>query len=253
LGRTTTTDATLTEKLKARAQRLSPALSPRVRAKRMPKAERRAQLLSTAREIIQSGGIGALTMSALAEKSGASKPVVYEHFENSESVAIELLNEFYGNMVRLSHERLGNPETIFDYFDIIVDLMFDYYYLERTLVRMITNGFSANSEVNAYYLEQQEHSLAVYKELLLQQGIADKTAHVAAYALQELIGQTVQEFAGADTELERDTLKRCVNGMIHGLVSEQGIKPLVPVKLLDIISHAGEAHRHPRRPSKTNA
>ena len=219
----------------------------------MPKAERRAQLLSTAREILQSGGIGALTMSALAERSGASKPVVYEHFENSESVAIELLNEFYGNMVRLSVERLVNPETIFDYFDIIVDLMFDYYYQERTLVRMITNGFSANSEVNAYYLEQQEHSHAVYKELLLQQGIADKVAHVAAYALQEMIGQTIQEFAGADDQLERDTLKRLVDGMIHGLVSEQGSKPLLPIKLLDTISHAGEAHRHPRRPSRTQA
>ncbi len=249
MGWAYTADATLNEKLTATTRRLPPVLPPRVRAKRMPKAERRAQLLSTAREIIQRGGIGALTMSALAEKSGASKPVVYEHFENSESVAIELLNEFYKNMVRLSVERLVNPETIFDYFDIIVDLMFDYYYQERTLVRMITNGFSANSEVNAYYLEQQEHSHAVYKELLLQQGITQKVAHVAAYALQEMIGQTVQEFAGADNQLERDTLKRLVNGMIHGLVSEQGSKPLLPVKLLDTISHAGEAHRHPRRSS----
>lgn len=219
----------------------------------MPKAERRAQLLATAREIIQSGGIGALTMSALAERSGASKPVVYEHFENSESVAIELLNEFYKNIIQLSHERLVNPETIFDYFDIIVDLMFDYYYQERTLVRMITNGFSANSEVNAYYLEQQELSHAVYKELLLQQGLPEQTAHVAAYALQEMIAQTVQEFAGADNQLERDTLKRCVGGLVHSLVSERGSKPLLPVKLLDTISLAGEAHRHPRRSSKAPA
>lgn len=216
----------------------------------MPKAERRAQLLRTAREILQNGGIGALTMSALAEKSGASKPVVYEHFENSESVAIELLNEFYKNIIQLSLERLVSPETIFDYFDIIVDLMFDYYYQERTLVRMITNGFSANSEVNAYYLEQQEYSHAVYKELLLQQGIPDAVAHVAAYVLQEMIGQTVQEFAGADNQLERDTLKRCVSGMIRGLVAEQGTTPLLPRQLLDAISNAGEAHRLPRRPSK---
>jgi AcrR family transcriptional regulator len=221
-----------------------------VRAKRMPKAERRAQLLSTAREIIQSGGIGALTMSALAEKSGASKPVVYDHFENSESVAIELLNEFYKNIIELSVERLVDPETIVDYFDIIVDLMFDYYYQERTLVRLITNGFSANSEVNAYYLEQQEHSHAVYKELLLQQGIPPQIAHVAAYALQEMIGSTVQEFAGADNQVERDTLKRLVGGVVHSLIPEQGTKPLLPRRLLDTISNAGEAHRHPRRPAK---
>lgn len=210
----------------------------------MPRAERRAQLLSTAREIIRTGGIGALTMSALAEKSGASKPVVYEHFDNSESVAIELLNEFYRKIIELSLERIVNPETIFDYFDIIVDLMFDHYYQDQTLIRMITNGFSANSEVNAFYLEQQETSHAVYKELLLQQGLSDRVAHVAAYALQEMIGSTVQEFAGADNQLERQTLKRLVNGMIHGLVSERGTKPLLPRALLDTISNAGEAHRH---------
>jgi len=216
----------------------------------MPRAERRAQLLGTAREIIQNGGIGALTMSALADKSGASKPVVYEHFANSEAVAIELLNEFYRNIIELSLERLANPETIFDYFDIIVDLMFDYYYQERVLVRMITNGFSASSEVNAYYLEQQEHSHAVYMELLLQQGIPERVAQVAAYALQELIGSTVQEFAGTENQVERETVKRLVSGMVHGLVSERGSKPLLPRKLLDIILNAGELHRLPRRSPK---
>jgi AcrR family transcriptional regulator len=219
----------------------------------MPRAERRAQLLSTAREIIRSGGIGALTMSALAEKSGASKPVVYEHFENSESVAIELLNEFYKNIINLSLERIVNPQTIYEYFDIIVDLMFDYYYQERTLVRMITNGFSASSEVNAFYLEQQEHSHAVYRELLLQQGIPQRIAHVAAYALQEMIGSTVQEFVGDDNQIERETLKRAVSGMIHSFVPASGARPLLPHELLETISKAGEAHRQPRRSPRSRA
>ncbi len=213
----------------------------------MPRAERRAQLLRTAHDIIQNEGIGALTMSALAEQSGASKPVVYEHFENSESVAIELLDEFYKNIIARSFERIVDPETVFDYFDMVVDVMFDFYFQERTFVRNITNGFSSSSEVNEFYLEQQEHSHAVYRELLLQQGISQRVAHVASYALMEMIGATVQEFPGIENPVERDTLKRLVRGLVGCLVKGRGTKPSLPTTLLHMISTAGEAHSRPAR------
>ena len=221
-------DVSLTEKRIARADRA--ALPLRVRAKRMPRLERRAQLLGIARAIIRDGGIGALTMSALSERSGASKPVVYEHFENSESVAIELLDEHFRNIIALSIDRIVEPPTIFDYFDRVIDLMFDYY-------------FSANSEVNAFYLEQQETSLAVYKDLLLQQGLAESAAEVAAYGLMEMMGATVQEFSGADDPVARETLKRMVGGVLHGLIADDGVRPQLPRGLLETISSAGEARR----------
>ena len=234
-------DVSLTEKRIARADRA--ALPLRVRAKRMPRLERRAQLLGIARAIIRDGGIGALTMSALSERSGASKPVVYEHFENSESVAIELLDEHFRNIIALSIERIVEPPTIFDYFDRVIDLMFDYYHREATPIRSITNGFSANSEVNAFYLEQQETSLAVYKDLLLQQGLAESAAEVAAYGLMEMMGATVQEFSGADDPVARETLKRMVGGVLHGLIADDRVRPQLPRGLLETISSAGEARR----------
>jgi hypothetical protein len=101
--------------------------------------------------------------------------------------------------------------------------------------------------VNDFYLEQQQYAHDVYKDLLLQQGISQRVAHVAAYALMEMIGSTVQEFMGIDNPLERETLKRLVGGVLRSLMPEQGVPPVLPHSLLNAISTAGQAHRRPGR------
>ena len=208
---------------------------------------------SNSNSSIASDGIGALTMSALAERSGASKPVVYEHFENSEAVAVALLGEHFRSLIDRSIERIQTPDTIYEYFDIVIDCMFDYYLEEAPLVRIITNGFSSTSEVNAFYLEQQERTHEVYKDLLQQQGIGKDVAPVAAYGLSELIAYTVMQFAGANNAVDRATLKQMVRGLIHSLVPDQGAKPEVPRSLLDKMSHAASARMRPVRAERLKA
>ena len=78
------------------AQRIAPKIVPTEGAPKrpMPKAERRVQLLKIAYDMIDQDGIGALTMAGLAERSGAAKPVVYEHFSNSQEVIFCLLDDY---------------------------------------------------------------------------------------------------------------------------------------------------------------
>ncbi len=215
------------------------APAPRPRSKRMRRSDRRAQLLGVAREIVRTGGFGALTMAALAEQSGASKPVVYEHFENSEAVAIALLGEDFAANIRHSVGRIGNPDTLFDYFDQVIDALFEHYGAEHPLIRSITNGFSASSEVNAFYLEQQHRALEVYRELLRQQGIDGEVGRVTAYALSTMIQATVIEYArGDDVEQQRATLKRLVEGVLRSVIPGEGRKPQIPTAILDEMANA---------------
>ncbi|GGK03473.1 TetR/AcrR family transcriptional regulator [Pseudomonas matsuisoli] len=57
---------------------------------RLSKAERRQQLLETARIIARDEGADRLTLSYLAACAGVSKPVVYDHFGTRSGVLIEL-------------------------------------------------------------------------------------------------------------------------------------------------------------------
>ena len=57
---------------------------------RLSKAERRLQLLDTARLIVREEGADRLTLAHLAVRAGVSKPVTYEHFETRTGLLIEL-------------------------------------------------------------------------------------------------------------------------------------------------------------------
>lgn len=57
---------------------------------RRSKAERRLQLLETARLIVREEGADRLTLAHLAVRAGVSKPVTYEHFETRTGLLIEL-------------------------------------------------------------------------------------------------------------------------------------------------------------------
>ncbi|SDX93947.1 TetR/AcrR family transcriptional regulator [Lysobacter enzymogenes] len=61
-----------------------------VPAKRLPKSERREQLLETALAIVREQGTDALTLGYLAERAGVSKPIAYEHFGTRSGLLIAL-------------------------------------------------------------------------------------------------------------------------------------------------------------------
>ncbi|MGN7770286.1 TetR/AcrR family transcriptional regulator [Phyllobacterium sp. 22552] len=59
-------------------------------AKKMPKAQRRDQLLSIALDIVRDEGTDALTLGHVAKKAGVSKPIAYEHFGTRSGLLIAL-------------------------------------------------------------------------------------------------------------------------------------------------------------------
>src|SRR5688500_5317424 len=60
------------------------------RTGRLSKPQRREQLLAAAMAIVRDEGADALTLGALAERAGVSKPVVYEHFGTRAGLLIAL-------------------------------------------------------------------------------------------------------------------------------------------------------------------
>lgn len=59
-------------------------------SKKLPRPERRAQLLDVASAIVREEGTDALTLGLLAERAGVSKPIAYSHFETRSGLMIAL-------------------------------------------------------------------------------------------------------------------------------------------------------------------
>ncbi|MGZ4446318.1 MAG: TetR/AcrR family transcriptional regulator [Nocardioides sp.] len=68
------------------------AAEARPRGGRMPRRERRAQLLESALEVFVAQGFHAAAMDDIAERAGVSKPVLYQHFPGKLDLYLALLD-----------------------------------------------------------------------------------------------------------------------------------------------------------------
>lgn len=61
---------------------------------RLSSADRRAQLVGLARDVIATEGTDALTLARLAGRAGISKPVVYDHFASRSALLLSLYQDY---------------------------------------------------------------------------------------------------------------------------------------------------------------
>lgn len=69
------------------------------RANRMPRDERRSQLLAAASEIFVDRGYHAAGMDEIAERAGVSKPILYQHFSSKLELYLAVLDQHVDNLV----------------------------------------------------------------------------------------------------------------------------------------------------------
>ena len=74
--------------------------------RRLPKAERREQLLEIARAIVRDEGTDALTLASLAERAGVTRPITYEHFKTRSGLLIALARAIDDRQVELLRDKL---------------------------------------------------------------------------------------------------------------------------------------------------
>ncbi len=95
---------------------------------RMPRSERRAQLLDAAQAVFVQHGYHAAAMDEIADRAGVSKPVLYQHFPGKLDLYLALLDTNCVTLEALVREALETGEgdnevrvraTIAAYFDFV--------------------------------------------------------------------------------------------------------------------------------------
>ncbi|MGD7003835.1 TetR/AcrR family transcriptional regulator [Corynebacterium halotolerans] len=115
---------------------------------RLPRAERRAQLLQAARELIREQGSDALTLAVLAEHAGVSKPVTYQHFGTRSAVLAELYREFKARThTALDVSLRSAPDSLPEVARIIAAAYIDCIDEEETELPGIVGALSGSTEL----------------------------------------------------------------------------------------------------------
>ncbi|MDQ0314594.1 TetR/AcrR family transcriptional regulator [Amorphus orientalis] len=136
-------------------------------AARLPKAERRHQLLDTALAIVREEGTDRLSLGHLAERAGVSKPVAYDHFGDRSGLLIALyrwidterMNTFRDGLVsRNPNAAEAISELASAYIDCAVDTSGDFHAVGAAL---------AGSDEKAVVLQElQDQAVEMFVAIL---------------------------------------------------------------------------------------
>src|SRR5918994_543272 len=96
------------------------------RAARMPKDQRRAQLLDAANTVFTLRGYHAAAMDDIAEAAGVSKPVLYQHFSSKLELYLALLDRSCERLVEIVAEALTATEDNAERVTAAVGAFYDF-------------------------------------------------------------------------------------------------------------------------------
>mgnify|MGYP003345450499 CR=1 FL=1 len=77
---------------------------------RMPRDERRAQLLAAALEVFTAAGYHSAAMDEISDRAGVSKPVLYQHFPSKLDLYLAVLDTHIDSLVFAIQKAIRSEE-----------------------------------------------------------------------------------------------------------------------------------------------
>ncbi|WP_028662023.1 TetR/AcrR family transcriptional regulator [Saccharomonospora saliphila] len=114
-----------------------PGSAPLGRGVRLPRTERRAQLLDAAQQVFAANGYHAAAMDEIADRAGVSKPVLYQHFPGKLDLYIALLESHVEHLVTAVQRALSSTTDNKQRVKNAVGAFFDFVNGDAGAFRMV--------------------------------------------------------------------------------------------------------------------
>jgi AcrR family transcriptional regulator len=109
----------------------------RPRGGRLPRRERRAQLLESALEVFVAQGYHAAAMDDIAERAGVSKPVLYQHFPGKLDLYLALLDRSCDAIIANTREALESTQDNRQRVEATIAVFYDYVASDSGAFRLV--------------------------------------------------------------------------------------------------------------------
>lgn len=177
------------------------------RGQRMPRTERRAQLLDAAQSVFVARGYHAAAMDEIADRAGVSKPVLYQHFPGKLELYLALLDQHCDTLERLVREALAKPAA--DNHDRVMATIAAYYEFvsrEGAAFRMVFESDLTGVPQVRTRLDNVELACAemIADVISSDTGIDDERAMLLGTALAGMAQITARHWLGQNGTLSRD-------------------------------------------------
>jgi AcrR family transcriptional regulator len=144
--------------------------------RRLPKAQRRATLVSAASELFARRGYDHASLDELAAQAGVTKPIVYRHFASKKALYLELLASHRDELLSTLAEGMRAPGPLAERIPLAADLWFAYVEAHPFAWAMMFNDVTGDPEIRTVHATMRETARNAVAGLLRAEagiGLAD--------------------------------------------------------------------------------
>ncbi|OBG79995.1 TetR family transcriptional regulator [Mycobacterium sp. NS-7484] len=177
------------------------------RGNRLPRDERRGQLLASASEVFVERGYHAAGMDEIAERAGVSKPVLYQHFSSKLELYLAVLQRHVDNLVSGVRQALRTTTDNRQRLRAAVEAFFDFIEHDSQGYRLIfENDYVSEPQVAAQVKVATEACTdAVFDLISRDSGLEAHRARMIAVGLVAISVDSARYWLTNDRPIDRNT------------------------------------------------
>ncbi len=189
--------------------------SARPRGGRLPRRERRAQLLESALEVFVHNGYHAAAMDDIAEKAGVSKPVLYQHFPGKLELYLALLDSACDAVIENCRVALASTHDNKQRVGAAMEAFFDYVGSETGAFRLVFESDLTNDPAVRVHVERVTTECAAMIADVIHDdtGLPDEASRLLAVSLVGMSQVSARYWLSEAGGLDRDQAVALVSGL----------------------------------------
>lgn len=199
------------------------------RGQRLPRMQRRAQLLEAAQGVFVEKGYHSTGMEDIAERAGVSKPVLYQHFPGKLELYLAVVEVHTQALVDVVESALKSTDNHKERVYAVVEAFFDFVAREDSAYRIV---FESDLVEVASVRERLDWSLAACTEALARQIVLDTQLpiEIARLVAQGLVGlgQVSARAWLKDQALPKELAVGIIGRLAWRGVGGQPVRPATP-------------------------
>ena len=183
---------------------------------RLPRDERRAQLLSAALEVFTSAGYHAAAMDEIADHASVSKPVLYQHFPSKLDLYLAVLDLHIDSLVFTIQKAIASTPENSNRVIATIEAYFNFIDSEGEAFRLL---FESDMNVEPSVRERltrmtYDCAAAVSAVISLETGLPEEAAMLLGVGLIGSAQVAARHWLDRDSKLTRDQATELVTNLI---------------------------------------
>jgi AcrR family transcriptional regulator len=187
----------------------------RPRGGRLPRRQRRTQLLGAALEVFVAQGYHAAAMDDIAERAGVSKPVLYQHFPGKLDLYLALLEQSCDTIIAGTREALRSTADNKQRVAATMDVFYAYVAEDTGAFRLVFESDLTNEPAVREQVERVTHECAAMIADVIHDdtGLRDDASRLLAVSLVGMAQVSARYWLADPGEISKSDAAALVAGL----------------------------------------